>query len=192
MRLHKRRIQATLMTISSRISHNIAQIQRFTFRSCLSRTVRLSTTILLKRVAAIILMAAFFLPLSQCSGTDSETGVTKVYVTYAYSADWPSVNPLTAAAAFTWPLALSIATLVWPRLNQKWPIGIIELVLCAGSALVLVVLIAFCDKVLYGTYVAGGSIGLYFTTTLVALGSRVRKKWGKHTLSAVLPDPRIE
>ena len=154
---------------------------------------RLTTTIAIKRLAAIFLLVAFFLPLSQCTVAErpeTKTTELEVIVTYAYSAHkWPSVNALATYAAFLWPLTLSIASLVWPRLNQKWTIGIIELLLCAGSAFILFGLTYF-GALRYGAYVAGGSIGLYFITTSVELAARVRKKWGKQTYPAVPPDPR--
>ena len=146
---------------------------------------RLTTTIAIKRLAAIFLLVAFFLPLSQCTVEERnpETKATelKVIVNYAYSGNgWPSADTLPTYAAFLWPLALSLASLVWPSLNQKWTIGVLELLLCAGSGFMLFALTYF-GTLRYGVYVAGGSIGLYFVTTSVELVARVQKRWGNQT-----------
>jgi hypothetical protein len=146
---------------------------------------RLSTAIVIKRLAAIVLVVAFFLPLSQCTVEEQnpETRATelKVIVNYAYAHDnWRSLDALATYAAFLWPLTLVIAGLVWPNLNQKLTIGVLELVFCAGSGFVLFAL-TFIGTLRYGAYLAGVSIGLYFVTTLVELVARARRSWGKQT-----------
>lgn len=139
----------------------------------------LSATAAIKRFAAIMLLAAFFLPLSQCSAPKQnvETKVfeQEVRVTYAYTAhEWPSVEALATYAAFLWPLMFGIASLVWPNLNQKWTVGGLELLLCLGSGFMLYAL-TFFDSLRYGGYIAWGAIGMYFITTSVALIARIRK-----------------
>jgi len=148
---------------------------------------KLSATLVIKRVAAILLLLAFFLPLSQCtdSKTNPETKAIEkeVTVTYAYSGfEWSeSIGDLAyeaaVCAAFLWPLVLSIASLIRSSLNQKLTIGILELLLCIGSWYMLNVITSF-GELRYGAYLAYGSIGLYFITTLVQLVVRIREvKW---------------
>ena len=144
---------------------------------------RLSTTAIIKRIAAIFLLVAFFLPLSQCTITmpNAETKAIekKTHVIYAYTAyEWPSVQSLATYAAFIWPLTFGIASLVWPSLNQKWMIGVLEMLLCVGSGFTLFGL-SFLGSLQYGGYIAWGAIGIYFITTSVEFATRIRKKWSK-------------
>lgn len=141
--------------------------------------------IAIKRLAAILLVLAFFLPLSQCSikMQDPETGAIKesVTVTYAYEAAANSTTHAIAIyAAFFWPLALVVATMVWPGLHQKMSIGVLELLFCSGSLIVQVGLSMFGTP-LYGGNIAFGSIALYFVATLAGLVLQARKRWGNLT-----------
>lgn len=125
-------------------------------------------------------MVAFFLPLSQCTAkqTNPVTKAIEQKVTdlYVYSGnDKVSVETLTAYAAFLWPVMLTVASLVWPRLNQSLAVGIFELLLCAGSGFELYA-ITYLGTLRYGAYIAGGAIGLYFIASSVDLFARMRKR----------------
>ncbi len=151
-------------------------------------------TIKIKRWAAVFMLLSLFLPLAQLKQCTTfrlpdGTSVTGEHIVdiYAYNQAWTekeyTETPLFLLAvyvAFLWPLILSITSLIWPGLNQKWYINVLELLLCVGSVYMLGG-ITFFQNLRYGFYVAGGSIVLYFVTTLAELVARVRKKWvNKH------------
>ena len=134
-----------------------------------------------KRLAAIALLAALFLPLSRCTleEHDPQTKATKqtVSVTYAYSGhSWPSVDALADYAAFLWPLLLAVARMIRPGLNQRWSVQLLELALCLGSAFILFRL-TIGGEWLYGAYIAAAAIAAYFTTVLAELAARLRRAW---------------
>jgi len=135
----------------------------------------------IKRLAAISLLVALFLPLSRCA-LETEDPQTKavertVSVTYAYTAyRAPIADALATYAAFLWPLLLATARLMWPVLNRKWSVEILEVVFCLGSAYELMRL-TFFGEWLYGAYVAAVSIGVYLIGALVELAARAREKW---------------
>jgi len=145
----------------------------------------LRTTVVIKRVAALFLLVAFFLPLSQCTVEvpTSETRAIErqVIVTYAYSRDkWPSVDALAIYVTFLWPLLFAVASLISPSVSGKLAIGIVEILLCVGSGFMLFTL-TYIGMLKYGAYVAMGSIGVYFIATSVQLVARMRKRWGQQT-----------
>jgi hypothetical protein len=138
----------------------------------------MSKIVACKRMAAILLLLAFFLPLSQCTveqqTPDGKAVEPTTVVTSAYSShEWPSADALATYGSFLWPLMLAVASLIWPALSKRAAIGVLELLLCAGSAYVLLTLIYFGD-IRYGAYVAAGAIGTYFIATSVELAARLR------------------
>ncbi len=150
-------------------------------------------TIKIKRWAAIFMLLAFFLPLVQltrCTTFRLPDGTTvdeeHIVDIYAYSDKWGLIERALLYTAFLWPLIFSVTSLIWPGLNQKSFINVLELLLCVGSGFILGLFMYFYlhdpkAHTRYGLYVAWGSIGLYFVTTSVELVARVRKKWvNKH------------
>jgi hypothetical protein len=137
--------------------------------------------VVVKRLAAVVLLIALFLPLSQCSKHewDPQTKASKITVTvkYAYAVSEPVVDAAAAYGAFLWPALFACAFLLWPSLNHMWTVAMLEVVLCLASAYELVHLVYYHDLLLYGTYVTAGAIGAYLIAVLLQIAFRIRKKW---------------
>lgn len=134
--------------------------------------------IAVKRIAAIVLLLAFFLPLSQCSVMEKQSpgkaSVPSVEVTYAYATyDEEFPTPVLAYVGFLWPLGFSIAGLLRPPLMRRRGAALSEMVLCVGSGYVLYVLASW-GETRYGAYVAATAIGLYFVSASADVAIRVR------------------
>lgn len=141
----------------------------------------LRTIVRIKRVAAVFLLIAFFLPLSQCTAEtanpDTKTLERRATVTYAYAAhEWPSVDAVATYGAFIWPLVFAVTGLVRPRPGYKLTTPLLEILFSAGSGYILLTLIIFRAP-LYGWYIASASIGAYFIATLAGLFGHARRKW---------------
>jgi len=112
------------------------------------------------------------MPLSQCMvapTTQSGEKVSKTKDRYAYSnKEIVSLEMLVTVIAFIWPLLLLIATYFYSFLNRKVLFKVVELILCCGSAYALVSLVYF-GVVLYGGYIAGVSVVLFFLITVYEL-----------------------
>jgi hypothetical protein len=144
----------------------------------------------LKRLAAISLMLAFFLPLSQCSTKEtnfSEKTISQLVQTakstssdgivYAYRADKDgALFTLLNGFAFIWPLLFSLLAFVRPAVEQNLSVRLSELVLCVGSALILLRL-TMLGELLSGGYLAWCALAIYVTITLVSFIARVRLTW---------------
>jgi hypothetical protein len=151
----------------------------------------------IKRVAALILFAAFFLPLSQCTvkesiTTDESAGIASSSsavvastvlpspkeerkVQYAYSAyTFSEAGAFATYIAFLWPSLLELAALFFPGLKRSWRIAMFEMVFCLGSAYMVFTLTMF-GVLMYGGYLAWGAICSYFLTTFVELYMRIRQ-----------------
>ncbi len=135
-----------------------------------------------KRIAAILLMICFVLPLSQCeksgkveaspasaTGTAAANRVPDRHyeVTYAYRNVSPG-KPFESAitiATFFWPLAFFLLRLKpWgPRVAVTMSLA--ELLLCAGSAYIVYGLVLF-GELLWGGYLAYLALAVYFTAAL--------------------------
>ena len=92
---------------------------------------------LIKRIAALVLVASFFLPLSQCSlpATDAETGTKTLpgiaVDVSAFSAyEWPSVGSTVAAVLFGWAALIQLLSLRSPRLEPTRVVFALEVTLC--------------------------------------------------------------
>jgi hypothetical protein len=117
---------------------------------------------LVKRVAALILISSFFLPLSQCSlsTTDTETGTKTlpgmVIDMSAFSAyKWPSVESTLVAVLFGWAALIQLLSLRRPGLNASRWIFAVEValsLLTVGGVTWLVY--SWGQTVRYGAFVA--------------------------------------
>lgn len=141
----------------------------------------MNTTIKLKRISAIVLLLAFFMPLSQCSSIQTEGSAEppKTTIFYAYSHDNKiSTIMLLSVIAFLWP-SLSILLVAYRKtLNSSLIFKLSELLFCIGTAYILVGLTLFGD-LLYGSYVAGLSILTYALITLYESFLIIRDKYNK-------------
>ena len=137
--------------------------------------------VVVKRVAGIVLLAALFLPLSQCT-LEQEHPQTKaaertVTVTYAYTAfEHSIVDGFAAYGAFLWPLLLAAACRIWPGLSRRLSVLVLELLLCLASAYELFGLLVM-KEVLYGGYLAAGAIGAYLIAVLAQLAVLAWSRW---------------
>lgn len=151
--------------------------------------------------AAIILLCAIYLPLSQCSrnGENLKPPTTQALAhsrhlfprsdsDYEYQYAIKDViavgtNPkdnglrgVMTLVAFLWPLGFAIwsSKSEFPRFWWIFFAG--ELLLCAGTAYWIYALAyGTSGRWLYGGYVAEGAIAVYAITTLAAIGKRLRK-----------------
>jgi hypothetical protein len=135
--------------------------------------------------AAIVLLCAIFLPLSQCSQHgDNSSPPTSQALAHSHhlfprsDADFQyeygigelgfSGRGLLTLVAFAWPLAL----LIWSqRLRHSrflWILYVAELFLCAGTVYWLGAL-TMGGRLLYGAYIVVSATAVYALSTLVAL-----------------------
>lgn len=146
--------------------------------------------ILLKRLAAICLLAALFLPLTQCTQaskreparqTTTHSQAASNYQTqvFASTADSDSIA-LTVANVFIfiWPLCLVFLTWLRPHFDENFSLRHMEVLLCLSSFIVLYRLTAF-GELLPGGYLAWGALSAYSLITVLRLLSRTRRVWDR-------------
>jgi hypothetical protein len=142
--------------------------------------------------AAVVLICAIFLPLSQCAGPKTNVWSPAAFAhsrhlfpqndgdyLYQYASNFvrdgfanPKDNGLIAAVtliAFLWPLGFAI----WSRISRFPRFWWIELLLCAGTAYWIWAL-RMRGRSLYGFYVAEGAIAIYVVTTVIVIIFRQR------------------
>ena len=139
--------------------------------------------------AAMALVCALCLPLSQCSQGGNavqppakQTLLSQFFpqtnkeVTYQYAVAELDLTPggMGTLLAFTWPLLFVFAGGKLTELRFSWILHLLELILCAGTLYWLIRLTLFGDW-LYGAYVVLISIGLLACTALVFLSYSL---WG--------------
>ena len=158
--------------------------------------------------AAIILVCAIFLPLSQCSFHDYPGDINTPQALaharhlfprgdndfqYYYGIEYlqaalvspkgNTVNGALTLIAFLWPLAFAI----WSRKSTLprfwWIFRSGELLLCAGTAY-WVYTLTVGGRWLYGFYVAEAAIAIYACTTLILIVDRIRNRRAAVSLTA--------
>lgn len=103
----------------------------------------------LKLTLGVLMIAALFVPLSQCSRGGKEnalpppakTGLQKIFprsdaqTDYDYGATRlaPSLNGAVTLVAFTWPLGLALLELRTRGKRRDWLLYVLELLLCGGT-----------------------------------------------------------
>ncbi len=142
----------------------------------------------LKRVAAVCLFSALFLPLTQCSPAtkpeqSQQTSVQKQVKSaldtrvFASSADSDSIALTTVNIfIFIWPLLLSLLTWIRPQLDEHFSLRHIEVLLSLCSFIFLYRLTAFGEP-LFGAYLAWSALSAYSLITILRLLSRTHEKW---------------
>jgi hypothetical protein len=150
----------------------------------------LKTLKFLKRLAAVGLLIAFFLPLSQCS-TPEQNISEKPSTQSAQAAKVAQSNGITYAArtdkddilltlingfAFFWPVLFTLLAFLRPEVEQSLSIRLSEILLCLGSAFILLRLTSF-GTLLAGGYLAWCALGVYFAITLFNFIARIRRTW---------------
>ena len=132
---------------------------------------------LAKRIATILLIASFFLPLTRCTSVVQVEEISEVvkkdrtpvvqytdihgYETVAYK-DWPIW-----ALTFFWPLIFQIARLIAPSKSNTTTLIVVEALLLGFSAFQISYLIYISDGVRYGSYIAYTGI-LTYALALIA------------------------
>jgi len=141
----------------------------------------------IKRLCAVVLMLAFFMPLSQCSAPQKESGnsAPEVIIKYAYTQDESSPLELYVnIAAFFWPILMVVLLSCNKNIRSFLPVKLLELLFCVGSGYALVMLNMFGEP-LFGSYVACFAISLYGLLTLYECYVVVRLRKRNKPLSPV-------
>lgn len=146
----------------------------------------------MRLIAAIVLVCAIFLPLSECSRRDDKTFVPSQKTLsqhllpqdnndFVYNYVIGVVRPsswqaaLFALIALLWPLAASLFDKKLARKRFGWLIYILELALCYGTIYWLSLFTAL-GRWLYGAYVVAVATGIFACVTLVLLVLSVRNR----------------
>lgn len=149
-----------------------------------------SWLIQLKRVAAICLLVAFFLPLTQCTQTtprdqastsSQPSQATHVSAEQVFASTADKNSPLQSTAnalLFLWPVCFMLLTLLRPQLDEHFALRHLELALCLFSIVFLLRLTAF-GSLLPGGYLAWGALFSYTLITVLRLLSRIRQVWSR-------------
>ena len=135
----------------------------------------------LKLTLGILMLAALFTPLSQCSRGGKEnalpppakTGWQKIfprsdeYTDYDYGATriGPSLAGVLTLVAFAWPLGLALTGRRVRGKRRAWLFYILELLLCAGS-IWMIYAISEGGTRLWGAYFAFALVALYAVAAL--------------------------
>jgi len=133
---------------------------------------------LIRRIAALVLVATFFLPLSQCSlpATDAESG-TKTVPGIAvdisgFSAyEWPSVGSTFAAVLFGWAALIQLLSLRSPGLESNRVVFALEVTLCVLTiAGVSWLVYSWGQTIRYGAVLAYAAVLAYLGATITGRG----------------------
>ena len=134
----------------------------------------------IKRILPFILLASFFMPLTQCTRYPDKSCVDQtptVTVNYAYNnKKLYTLETLASIASFCWPIIFLLITFFYSSLNSKSLFKVLELILCCASAYMWVLLVIF-GELLIGGYLAAGAILSYFFITLFELFLLLRSKY---------------
>ncbi len=126
----------------------------------------------LKKIASILIMLAFFMPLSKCSTQlyqEGEEQRISETITYAYSAyEWPSIESTAVLLAFFWPLLLLLASARMSGLNNNFIINIGEILFSVGSV-IIIIRATFLSELLYGAYIVLAALITYFMVTVLQM-----------------------
>jgi hypothetical protein len=138
----------------------------------------------LRLTAALILLCAIFLPLSECSQGPNHPPTTQKSVAqrlypqtnaeFSYQYGYRSIGfdlmGLFTALAFGWPLAFALLVRRNLRPRAKWTFRILELLLCGGSIYWLDILSfhSFGATWLYGTYIGTVAVALFTCLGIVS------------------------
>jgi hypothetical protein len=140
-----------------------------------------------KRIAAIILMACFFLPMSQCS----KSYVAKDGTTFVEWSDikavssFDNIDPETtfleninsdialAIFVFLWPVMLQLAAFKWKNLQLNYAFLFTELTLMVITCCYVFEMITMGNRVVYGAYVFAIASAAYTSITLYFIKYRI-------------------
>lgn len=132
----------------------------------------------IRRTLAVVMLATFFLPLTQCThkkepGASGPPARTEVLV-MANSMKWHEPQEWTSLALFVWPLP-SLALLAFVRRRGvRIATHALELLACGVAAWFAYTIIALWGEIRYGGVLLLGSQLLYFGFTAYCLLWQIR------------------
>lgn len=145
----------------------------------------------LKLTLGILMIAALFVPLSECSRggktpaapTPPQTLVRKVFprsdaqTEYDYGATrlGLSISGVATLVAFGWPLALALLNRRIAGKRRAWILYVLELLLCAGT-IYWVYTATLVGTRLWGAYLVFALMIAYGVVTLLDLAANWRRK----------------
>jgi hypothetical protein len=149
----------------------------------------MARTRLIKRIAAFILAASFFLPLSQCTlpATDAETGTTTfpgvVVDISGFSAyEWPSVGSSIAAVLFGWAALIQLLSLRSSGLYASRSVLALEITLSVLTiAGVSWLIYSWGQTIRYGALIAYAAVLTYLGAAIAGRGSARHPNSTPHT-----------
>ena len=155
---------------------------------------------LIKRIAALVLVASFFLPLSQCSlpATDAETGTKTapgiaVDISGFSAYEWPSVESTIAAVLFGWAALIQLLSLRSPSLEANRVVFALEVALCVLTIAGISWLVySWGQTIRYGALLAYAAALAYLGAAVAGRGATGHPNNTPHAdarASAVLDQP---
>src|SRR4029078_1468726 len=130
----------------------------------------------LKLTLVILMIAALFVPLSECSRggkppttpVPSRTLLQKIFPRSDAQTDYDygaarlglSINGIATLVAFGWPLVLALINQSIAEKRRAWILHVLELLLCAGT-IYWIHLVTLVVKRLWGTYLVFALIVVY-------------------------------
>jgi hypothetical protein len=138
-----------------------------------------------RRAAAVLLLAAMFLPLSRCAHQADPADSPGAASRYTYTWAWTDFDAGSAGSwliflAFLWPVPFVIREMLPGRRSPAW-LSAVQLLPAAG-AILLVYYRTFLDELWVGGYLAYVAVGCYAAALLVeiavAIGQRASRKGG--------------
>lgn len=126
----------------------------------------------LKRVAGLLLVVSFALPLSRCEDRPGDTVNPPTY-TYTYAYRQALEDPLAAVlmvTGFLWPALVYLCERLWLKNRRRGVVAACELPLCLYSAVLLWALNQERET-WYGSYLAAAAILVYFVSSARSVGT---------------------
>ena len=129
---------------------------------------------LIKRIAALVLLVSFFLPLYQCTFQGESAGDPLLsYDISAFSAySWPSVEITLAAFLFGWAAVLQMISFRRPTFEASRRTFALEVVLSLLAILGISWLIHWTQTIRYGAFVAYAAILAYLIAAIAGQARR--------------------
>jgi hypothetical protein len=150
----------------------------------------------LKLTLGILMIAALFVPLSECSRggktpatpTPPRTLMHKVFPRSDAQTDYDygatrlglSISGVATLVAFGWPLAMALLNRRIAGKRHAWILYVLELLLCAGT-IYWIHIATLAGKRLWGTYFVFTLMVAYAIAALVDLASGWRHKFARQT-----------
>ncbi len=142
----------------------------------------MNISISLKRISALALAIALFLPLiklkvEKMPYMDFSAYNFAVQTSPGIKGEWMGTMIMTLIYdfAFLWPLALVVVSKAWPALRRKRAVLMAELALSASSGFILTVFFFNGHELRYGLYIAAAAVTAYFIAVAYKLAAWTRR-----------------